>query len=62
MNRNLADIPLNRSWSWVSGRNITPDRGAVDITRGEVGVEEVEGGEEVGVEEVVVDGVIRRLG
>jgi hypothetical protein len=56
MRPNLGDIPRDRLWSWVSGRNITLVRGVVNITRGEAEAgEAVEVVEEVAEEAVVAD-------
>ena len=59
MRVNLVDTPRGRLWSWVSGRNIIPDREGIGMAR-PTGVEVVaEGVEEVEgvavVEEEVID-------
>ena len=60
MRANLVDTHQGRLWSWVSGRNIIPDREGIGMGKrtGVVvvvaeGVEEVEG--VVVVEEEVID-------
>ena len=52
MRANLVDTHQGRLWSWVSGRNITPDREGIGM--GKPIVEAEEEGEAEGVEEVVV--------
>jgi hypothetical protein len=58
MRVNLVDTPRGQLLNWVSGRNITPDRGEIGMERPTVEVEEegeVEGVDEEEEEEGVID-------